>query len=328
MPVTRFLLLVSLAIVAAFALTGCGARAGAGETAAASTDASLAVDLPALTIDFDADGNASLGGAPLSTFSAVLPAALTELKLDKATVDQLTAANIQHIQVTTVPSGLLILVNGEPIPSVRWDEAKLANLTSVIGLLGESVPPAVAAVLPIISDVGVGAALRFPVQQGAEMLPMQVEGDASAAAAAKAAQEAFMAEVGTAPVIRIPVVYDLDGSYTVQGISDTEWQALTGAPFGQLRLEGDLVKNAVAAGVTSATVRTDPEGIHIALNGNELPVLGWGQGELNHVLRLAAGAGVLGGTGMDPAAITQLVDTLLPAIQSSNVQIDVTFPAQ
>ncbi len=119
MPVTRFWLLGLLTVFAALVLTGCGARAGAGQTAAATTDAVLAVDLPALTIDFDSEGAASLGGAPLASFGALLPAALTELKLDKATVDQLTAANIQHIQVTTVPSGLLILVNGEAIPSMR-----------------------------------------------------------------------------------------------------------------------------------------------------------------------------------------------------------------
>lgn len=328
MPVTRFWLLGLLAVFTALVLTGCGARAGAGETAAATTGAALAVDLPALTIDFDAEGVASLGGAPLSNFSAVLPAALADLKLDKATVDQLTAANIQHIQVTTVPSGLLILVNGEAIPSMRWTDEQLVNLGEVVELLGPAAPAALKAVLPIITDVGVGVALRFPAAQGAEMIPMQVAGDASAATAAKAAQEAFMAEVGTAPVIRIPVVYDIDGNYTVQGITDAEWQALTGAPFGQLKLDGQLVKDAVAAGITGATVRTDAAGIHIALNGKELPVLGWGEGELNHLLKLAAGAGLLESTGMDAAAIGGLVEGLLPAIQSSSVEINVTFPAQ
>lgn len=326
MPVKRYLLLVALVLIAAFALTGCGARAGAGETAAAASDASLAIDLPALTIDFDADGNASLGGAPLASFSGVLPAGLADLQIDKATIDQLTAANIQHIQVTTVPSGLLILVNGEPIPSMRWNDEQLANLGEVVEMLGPAAPAAIKAVLPIITDVGVGVALRFPVAQGAEMIPMQVEGDASAAATAQAAQAAFMNEVGTAPVIRIPVIYDAEGSYTVQGITDAEWQALTGAPFGQLRLDAQLIQDAVAAGVTAATVRTDAEGIHIALNGKELPVLGWGEGELNHLIKLAAGAGLLGGDGMDADAITQLVETLLPAIQSSNVEINVTFP--
>ena len=277
-----------------------------------------------MTIDFDSEGVASLGGAPLSSFGALLPAGLADLKLDKATIAQLTAANIQHIQVTTVPSGLLIMVNGEPIPSMRWNDEQLANLGDVVELLG----PAAPAVLPIITDVGVGVALRFPVGQGAEMIPMQVAGDASAAATARAAQEAFMAKVGAAPVIRIPVVYDIEGNYTVQGITDAEWQALTGAPFGQLKLNAQLVKDAVAAGITNATVRTDAAGIHIALNGKELPVLGWADGEHNHLIKLAAGAGLLDSTGMDGAAISSLVSALLPAIQSSNVEINVSFPAQ
>lgn len=328
MAVKRFLLLVSLAIFASLLLTGCGARAGAGETAAAASDAALAVDLPALTIDFDANGAPSLGGAPLSSFAALLPAGLADLNLGSDVVGQLTAANIQHIQITTVPTGLLILVNGEPIPSLRWDSEKLANLGDVVDLLGPAAPPVIKAVLPIISDVGVGVALRFPVAQGADMIPMQVAGDASAAATARAAQQAFAAEIGVAPVIRIPVVYDIDGNYTVQGITDAEWQALTGAPFGQLKLDGNLVKDAVAAGITGATVRTDAEGIHIALNGKELPVLGWAEGELSHLLKLAAGAGMLDAADMDAAALTQVVDALLPVIQSSNIEINVTFPSQ
>jgi predicted small secreted protein/sulfur carrier protein ThiS len=328
MPVKRFWLLALLSVLAAFVLTGCGARAGAGETAAATTDAALAVDLPALTIDFDSEGAASLGGAPLASFGALLPAGLADLKLDKATVEQLTAANIQHIQVTTVPSGLLIMVNGEPIPSMRWNDEQLANLGEVVELLGPAVPAAVRAVLPIITDVGVGVALRLPVAQGVDMIPVQVAGDASSAATAQAAQQAFMAEVGAAPVIRIPVVYDTTGNFTVQGISDAEWQALTGAPVGQLRLNAQLLQNFAAAGITNATVRTDAAGIHIALNGKELPVLGWAEGELNHLIKLAAGAGLLDSTGMDAAAVSSLVDALLPAIQSSNIEINATFPPQ
>lgn len=328
MAVKRFLLLVSLALLASLVLTGCGARAGAGETAAASPDAQLAVDLPALTLDIDANGVPSLGGAPLSSFASLLPGGLADFTLDGATVTQLTDANVQHIQITTVPSGLLILVNGEPIPSVRWDAEKLASLGDVIELLGPAVPSVVKTVLPVISDVGVGVALRFPVSQGADMIPMQVAGDVSAAATAQAAQQAFLSEIGTAPVIRIPVVYDMDGNYTVQGITDAEWQALTGAPFGQLKLDGGMIQDAVAAGITGATVRTDAEGIHIALNDKELPVLGWANGELNHLIRLAVGAGLLDTTGMDTAVITQLVETLLPVIQSSTVEINVSFPAQ
>ena len=328
MAVKRFLLLVALAIFASLLLTGCGTRAGAGETAAAASDAALAIDLPALTIDFDANGAPSIAGAPLASFAGLLPAGLADLTLGSDVVSQLTDANIQHIQVTTVPSGLLILVNGEPIPSLRWDGDKLTNLGDVVELLGPAVPSVVTALLPIISDGGVGVALRFPVAQGADMIPMQVAGDASAGAAARDAQQAFAAGIGAAPVIRIPVVYDIDGNYTVQGITDAEWQALTGAPFGQLKLDGNLVKDAVAAGITSATVRTDAEGIHIALNGKELPVLGWADGELGHLLKLAAGAGLLDAAGMDAAALTGVVDALLPAIQSSNIEINVSFPEQ
>ena len=323
----RIPLLFSLVFLAAFALAGCGARAGAGETAAASAAAPLVLDLPNLTIDYDANGTPSLGGAPMSSFGALLPASLTsQLTFDKSLMDRLATANIQHIQVTTAPDGLIILVNGEPIPSVRWDSDRLTNLADLVEMLGPDAPAALQSVLPIITNLGAGLALRFPLSQGAEIIPMQVAGDASAAAASQAAQQAFMAKVGTAPIIRIPVLYDADGGYTVQGMSDAEWQVLTGAPFGSLRLQPDQIAGAVAAGITGATVRTDAEGIHLALNGKELPVLGWGEGELSHALKLAAGAGLLEQAGMDGAVIGAVIDTLLPVIQSSNVEINVTFP--
>jgi len=329
MVAKRFLLVSLLTVLAAFLLAGCGVRAGAGETAAAAADAPLVLDLPNLTLDYDVDGNPSLGGAPLASFGALLPASLTsQLTFDKGIMDRLTAANIQHIQVTTAPDGLIILINGEPIPSVRWDADKLANLADLVERLGADAPAALKSVLPVITDLGAGIALRFPVTQGAEMIAMQVAGAESAAAASQAAQQAFMAEVGTAPIIRIPVLYDVDGGYTVQGISDAEWQALTGAPFGSLRLQPDQIAGAVAAGITSATVRADAEGIHLALSGRELPVLGWAEGELSHALQLAASAGLLEQSGIAGDAIGPVINALLPVIQSSNVEIHVTFPSE
>ena len=321
MAVKRFLLLVSLALLPILLLSGCSARLGAGETAAAAAEAPLALDLPALTIDIDANGAPSIAGAPLSSFASLAPG-LADFSLGSDLVSQLMQANIQHIQISTLPDGLRILVNGAALPSLRWDEERLTNLSELVDLLGPSVPSVVKAVLPIISDVGVGVTLRFPLAQGADVIPLQVE-----PATVAAAREAVLAQLGKAPVIRIPVVYDIEGNYTVQGVSDAEWQALTGAPFGQLKLDAELVKNAVAAGVRTATVRTDAEGIHIALNDKELPVLGWGEGELLNLVKLAAGAGVLQGAGLDADALVGLLEALLPVIEASDVSIHVTFPA-
>lgn len=322
MAVKRFLLLVSLALLTLLVLSGCSARPGAGETAAAAAEAPLALDLPALTIDIDANGAPSIAGAPLSSFASLAPG-LADFSLGSDLVSQLMQANIQHIQISTLPDGLRILVNGAALPSLRWDEERLANLSELVDLLGPAVPSVVKAVLPIISDVGVGVTLRFPLAQGADVIPLQAE----PATVATAAREAVLAQLGKAPVIRIPVVYDIEGNYTVQGVTDAEWQALTGAPFGQLKLDAELVKNAVAAGVRTATVRTDAEGIHIALNDKELPVLGWGEGELLNLVKLAAGAGVLQGAGLDADALVGLLEALLPVIEASDVSIHVTFPA-
>lgn len=321
--------LLTLLSVAVLVVAGCSARAGAGDTVAAYGDSSLVVDLPAITIDYDAEGNPSLGQMPLADLESLLtPAVLAQLTLTKDVIDTVTAANIQHIQISNAPSGLIILVNGERIPSLSWDDAKLANLAELVDAMGPAVPPVVKAVLPLITNVGAGVVVRFPVAQGADMIPMVVAGDTSAAAQAQAQAASFLDEIGYRPVIHIPVYYDADGDWTVQGMTDAEWQALTGVPFGALRLSAEIIQGAQDAGISQVTIRTDAEGIHVALNDKELPTLGWGEGELNHALTLALQSGMVGGGGLDAETLAPILDTLLPAIQSSDVTLNVDFPTE
>ncbi|PJF45777.1 MAG: hypothetical protein CUN48_17165, partial [Candidatus Thermofonsia Clade 3 bacterium] len=158
------------------------------------------------TIDIDANGAPSIAGAPLSSFASLAPG-LADFSLGSDLVSQLMQANIQHIQISTLPDGLRILVNGAALPSLRWDEERLANLSELVDMLGPAVPSVVKAVLPLISDVGVGVTLRFPLAQGADVIPLQAE----PTTVATAAREAVLAQLGKAPVIRIPVVYDIEG---------------------------------------------------------------------------------------------------------------------
>ena len=322
---------ISLLLVVGLVLAGCGARSGAGETAAAFKDGTLVVDVPSLVVDYDADGNPSVGSTPLSSLQSVLPADVVKLlTLDKGVIDTMTGANIQHIQISNVPGGVRILVNGQAVPSLAWDGEALTNATELAGALGPALPASLKGLLPVLTNLGAGVALRFPPAQGAETIPLVVPADQSKAATAQAAQQEFMKQAGTAPEIRIPVTYSADGSWTVQGMTDSEWQALTGVPFGALRLDPELLKSAAAAGITNAVVSTDPQGIHIDLNGKKLPYIAWGSGEINQALELAEQTGALSGLpgGMDADSFVKLVETLLPALQSSNVTIQVAFPSQ
>lgn len=321
--------LVVVAIIA-LALAGCAPRPGQGETAAQPGADELAIDLPALIIDVDPNGSFSVGGVPLAALASSFGVAgLETLSLPPEQVATLTDANIQHVQINNQPAGLKLLVNGEEIPTLVWDDESLANLQGLVGELGDGVPPILQQLLPVLGRVGVGVIVRFPLAQAAELIPLEVTGEGAAATAATEAQQAFLASVGAPPRINIPVQYAADGSWTVAGMTDTEWIAVTGQSFWEsLRLPEELIADLTAAGVSEITVSTDDDGIHVAIDGQQLPYISWGQGRLSHALRLAAQAGLLGEIeGEDAGSLAAAIEALLPMITGSEVQIHVFMPS-
>jgi hypothetical protein len=319
-----------LLTLAVFALSACAPRAGQGEVAQMPGAEQFAVDLPAIVLDFDAEGNPSLAGASLAQLGASLGAAgLAEFTLPPDVVSMLTTANVQHIQINNTASGLRLLVNGQEIPSLSWDGESLQTIQGLAGSLGSALPAGLEALLPSIGNLGVGVILRFPPGQGAELIPLEVTGEGSAAAEAEAAAAAYLESVGDPAMITIPIFYEADGGWTVAGMTDAEWTALTGQSFwSSLRLPPDTIANLSAAGVTEMTLTTDSEGLHLAVNGNALPHLTWGDGKLSYVVDLASEAGLLDAVaaGEEQAAAVEAIKGLLPIITSSNVTLHIILP--
>jgi len=327
----RLVLLIALLLVAVFALAGCGPRANGGELAANASAEELVVDLPAIYIDFDTDGNPSIGGTPVADLGALAGQDLSILKIDPQWIQYLTATNIQHIHLNNTPEGMFILVNGEPIPSLGWDGESLTDTGAALAMLTPGVPPMLEKVLPLLSSLGIGAVIRFPVTQDAELVPLVVEGDNSAAAVSRAAQAEYLASVGTPPQIRLTVNYDATGTWTVEGMNAEEWQAaVPNFNWRQLNLPPELIQSASNAGISVVNLATNQDGIFIAINDNTLPHITWGNGEINHVIDLAVQMGLLqmlpGGSGPNMEAMLDTVKSLLPAVQTSDVNLTVNFP--
>jgi hypothetical protein len=322
---TRALWMLLLPLVVT--LAGCSARPGASETAAASPAPDLLLDLPAITLRYDQDGIVSLGNVPLSQLGTLVPPGLvSQLTLTKEAVAGLVDANVQHVQITNTPTGLGILVNGQPLPAPRWDATSLANALDLAKAAGATLPAELQNVLPKLPDIGVGVTVQFPLAQGA--LPIPLPGATTEAAATRAAMlEKFRADSGGGIAVRIPVVYDADGDYSVEGVTDAQWQLLTGFPFGALRLSPGVIQGFRAAEITGAQVRTDVDGIHLAVNGKELPALGWELDGLPTLLQVGSQAGLLDlPEGLTPDLVAQVIAAVGPALESSNVEINVTFP--
>lgn len=320
----RSVVLLTLLLVALTALAGCGPRATGGEVAAAADQSEIVVDLPALVIDVQADGTTTIGGQPVSELGAMIGQDLSTLNVPAETVDFLTAANIQHIQIDNTAQGLLILVNGQPMPSLAWDGEKLVATGQVLETLGGGLA-LLDKLLPMIQNLGIGVIVRFPLAEGAESLPY-VAVDDEIAARAMAAQQEFLDVVGTPPTFAVTVAYDDQGNWQLAGLTQSEVaQVLPMIPAGALNLQPNLIQAASSAGINEITLSTNADGIFISVNGQTLPYITWAEGRINHILTLVEEAGLLGADPNMPVII-DTVEGLLPAVQASNIELTVTFP--
>jgi hypothetical protein len=317
------LLLLILLLIALAILSGCAPRITGGELATTADESEVVIDLPAIVLDVMDNGQLSIGGQSLAELGALAGQDLSAASIPAEQVALLTSANIQHIQVANSADGLLILINGKPIPSLAWDGEKLVATAEVLQSLGGGVA-LLDKILPLIRNLGLGAIIRFPVAVGAESVPL-VDLDAEAAEAARAVQQEFLAAVGAPPTFQIGVQYAEDGTWTVADMTQEEWSQLAPVPLDQLNLPPTAIQALRAAGIKQLSLYTNPDGIFIAINGQELPYITWAEGRVENVLALIEAAGLL---GADPnmAVVMDTVKQLLPAVQASNVRLNVGFP--
>ena len=324
----RNTILFTLLVVAALMIAACGPRVGASEVAESED---IVVSLPSLVIDYGEDGQANIGGMSLTEMSELLGTDLSDLNLGADVIGQLTQGNIQHIQVLNTANGLLILVNGQPIPSLAWDGESLASTATALELFGMSMgglEQVLPQLLPLIQNLGLGVTVNVPTSGDADMIPLYVEGDETAAAAAAAARTQFLDAVGEAPKIRLTVAYDDRGVASVAGIDSESWKALS-VPLDALNLDPSDLQQFRELGLDKVGVASNDKGLFISINDSTLPHISWASGEVNHVLNLAAQAGLLddllGGEDADPAMVLALIEQFLPMLQASELDISLDF---
>lgn len=325
----RVTLWATLLLIAALALSACAPRSGQGTAASAESDpGELVVDLPAIVIDIMADGSPSMGNVPLTQIGDLIFTDLSAIAVPSVWVDFMVASNIQHIQVNNTSNGLHLLVNGEAVPSISYDGESLSATADALSSLGIAIPM-IDKLLGLVDQIGIGATVRFPVAAGTAIIPMYVEGNGSAAMAAQAAQEEFLAAVGTPPRVNLPIWYEEDGSFSIGNLTAAEWSSLTSGATDGLRLSSDQISNLTNSGISELSISTDVNGIIIAINGNALPVLDWSGGKATHLLNLVTQLGALDMIvpGMGSSGIMATVHDLLPVIQTTDFDLTVHLPA-
>jgi hypothetical protein len=344
-------------------LTGCAPRPAVGSAAAQTTAApALVIDLPPLAIEVDEEVAISIGDVPLAPRLAALhalmgpsdemptlccrafgsPAAsgemqamhdamtaqLAELAVPDGWVDVLQNSNIQSLQVNTYPEGLLLLVNGEPLPSLAWDEQSLRAAAQVPPLFGVPVPAALEKVLPLVQNLGAGVIVRFPPRAGEAALPLYGHGDTHGEAEIPLAQAEFLQTAGAPPRIHLPVAYAPDGSFSLGKLSGEEWTTLTGLPWSNLALDPVFLNRLSQAGVEKVSLSSGTAGIQVTINDKALPTLTWADGEVAHLLGVSEqiALGEMWAPNLHWEDVYTLARHVLPVVQSAEFDLTVTLP--
>jgi hypothetical protein len=108
--------------------------------------------------------------------------------------------------------------------------------------------------------LGLDFALRFPVQPGAEAIPLTTVGEARTGPLSPTTDPASV-------VAKFEVKYDEEGNPSVMGVD-------AGSVMGQV-LSPELIQKLQAAGIQSLEFRSDPAGMTIYANNEPLPTLLW-----------------------------------------------------
>lgn len=317
-PSGRFLLIALLATMM-LVLAGCGQRLGPATTTDAPADA-LVVDIPTIYIDFDADGNATLGGIPVAQLGAALGQDLSNITVDPQTVTRLQRLNIQHIQLATRPNGALIFINGRTAPALIWNDEALAALVSTLDAMGQDLGAA-AGILPLLPQLGLNIGLRFPVADGQSAIPLTVP-DAPFEAVADADLDAIVAQQPTLP---LEINYAADGSFQLAGIPPLMAGMLQG-PLSAAQLTPDQLASIGELGLENVGIRTAPGGLLVSINGQPLPFLQFTQ--LSELFSLVDLAGAFteseGGNPLD--MLKGPLEQALPLLQQFGIGVTVNFP--
>lgn len=284
-------LFVSLLLVAMLILAGCAPRAGAGTVATSAGNDALYLDLPAILIEYDTEGQASLLGMPASALSAALGADLSALSLDAETLQKFTDANIQHLQINNQPNVLRIHLNGTPLPAIIWNEEAMNALAETLTGMGTDAS-LLSTLTPLLPNLGIGLALKMPVPSGKQAIPFQASG---ANIDSQTALRAFDAAKASQASINLTLDYAADGTVQIGGIAPFMLNMI-GLNPAALALPPDQIESIAGQGIQSLGVKTVQNGLLLQLNGNALPYLQWSNA--NEVTNLLTLAGAFAGPEM------------------------------
>ncbi len=293
-------------------LAGCGKAV---EPPTASTTPSgevFQIALPRIVVDIDSAGNPSLMGLSPAVLKR-LGVDVSSMQVPAATVEQMTKANMQHIEVASVGDRVVVMVNGKPLPHLGWDQASLQRSLDLADTLKVQDPTTMALlkrVLPLVTRLGLDLVLRFPAQPGAAEIPMAETGAAKKIALSPTTDPASL-------IAKFEVKFDENGVPGIMGISGNDLAALGVGALGGL--SPDMIANLQSGNIQNMELRMKPDGLHIYVNGDPLPVIIWDT-------KLLANAFETFGQISPDSPILPVLQLFLPYLDRADVGILLHFP--
>lgn len=300
---------VSLMILAVI-LTGCGGDAAQPATGPTTPSGEIfQIALPRLVVDVDAEGNPNILGispALLSTFGVDTAG----FRLPPELVAQMTAADIQHLEIASVGDRLMFFANGKPLPHLGWTPDSMTRMLNFLNTMQVENAATIQTILPIITRLGLDVVLRFPRPAGTAEIPFV---DTSTV---RSFQPTVTTEAPSA-VIKFETRFDEQGRGGIMTLTPDDLAALG---LGEaLRVAPETLANLRGGDVQHVQIRTKPDGAYIYINNEPLPRLIWDTQLLANAVELY--------TRLSPdAQLLPLIQQLAPYLDRADLGVLLRFP--
>jgi hypothetical protein len=294
---------LSALVTAAFILTGCGAGSP------------FRVVIPRIYVDVDTQGSVNVAGfinAGMLSFFGLDP---NLLKIDAATVGQLTNANVQHIELLFRGDGLYWWLNGQPLVPLTWDSPAFENARDLLlGFAGlDEVTRELLrnVVLPFLLNLEQDVVIRFPLKAGEAPIPERALDSALP-------QPGAMVDASLIAGLRLN--FDNAGVPAVAGVSFSEIARLAGVDLSAATLPPSTIQQLQQLGVQHITLNTTPEGIRLWSNNRALPTLRWSEETLTNT------ADALSRLQLIEPALNDALKQFVPYLNRANLDVVLKFP--